>query len=63
MRGLEQADFELDGQHARVVGEHLAMLFEGFEVADIDTPRGRVRARVGGRGAPLLVSTATRSRI
>ena len=31
------------------------MPFEGFEVADIDTPRGRVRARVGGRGAPLLV--------
>jgi haloacetate dehalogenase len=31
------------------------MLFEGFEVADIATPRGRIRARVGGRGALLLV--------
>jgi haloacetate dehalogenase len=30
-------------------------LFEGFEVTDIETPRGTVRARVGGAGPPLLV--------
>lgn len=31
------------------------MLFEGFEVADIVTPRGPIRARIGGSGPPLLV--------
>jgi haloacetate dehalogenase len=31
------------------------MLFEGFEVADVETPRGRVHARVGGSGPPLLL--------
>ena len=31
------------------------MLFEGFEVADVATPRGQVRARIGGSGPPLLV--------
>jgi haloacetate dehalogenase len=30
-------------------------LFEGFELTDVSTPRGRVRARVGGGGPPLLV--------
>ena len=31
------------------------MLFEGFELADIVTPRGPIRARIGGSGPPLLV--------
>jgi haloacetate dehalogenase len=31
------------------------VLFEGFEVRDLDTPRGSVRARVGGSGPPLLL--------
>jgi haloacetate dehalogenase len=30
-------------------------LFEGFELTDVSTPRGRVRARVGGSGPPLLL--------
>lgn len=30
-------------------------LFPGFAVADIDTPRGRIRARIGGTGPPLLL--------
>jgi haloacetate dehalogenase len=30
-------------------------VFEGFSVRDLPTPRGTVRARVGGAGAPLLV--------
>jgi haloacetate dehalogenase len=30
------------------------MLFEGFEVCDVATPRGRIRARIGGSGPPLL---------
>jgi len=30
-------------------------LFEGFELIDVPTPRGRVRARVGGSGPPLLL--------
>jgi haloacetate dehalogenase len=33
----------------------MAALFAGFELADLDTPRGRVRARVGGSGPPLLL--------
>jgi haloacetate dehalogenase len=31
------------------------MLFEGFDVADLRTPRGIVHARVGGSGPPLLL--------
>ena len=31
------------------------MRFDGFERADLDTPRGRVHARVGGSGPPLLL--------
>jgi haloacetate dehalogenase len=31
------------------------MLFEHFEMADVPTPRGRVRARIGGSGPPLLL--------
>jgi haloacetate dehalogenase len=31
------------------------MLFPGFDVADIETPRGPVYARIGGSGPPLLV--------
>jgi haloacetate dehalogenase len=31
------------------------MLFEGFGTRDVPTPRGRVRARVGGSGPPLLL--------
>jgi haloacetate dehalogenase len=31
------------------------MRFAGFEVSDIDTPRGTVHARVGGSGPPLLL--------
>jgi pimeloyl-ACP methyl ester carboxylesterase len=31
------------------------VLFDGFEVVDVDTPRGPVHARVGGSGPPLLV--------
>jgi len=31
------------------------MLFEGFATHDIETPRGRVHARVGGSGPPLLL--------
>jgi haloacetate dehalogenase len=30
------------------------MLFEGFDVVDVPTPRGSIRARVGGAGPPLL---------
>jgi haloacetate dehalogenase len=30
------------------------VLFEGFDVADVPTPRGTVHARVGGDGPPLL---------
>jgi haloacetate dehalogenase len=30
-------------------------LFEGFRVADVATPRGRVHARIGGSGPPLLL--------
>jgi haloacetate dehalogenase len=30
-------------------------LLEGFELTDVSTPRGRVRARVGGSGPPLLL--------
>jgi len=30
-------------------------LFEGFELTDVPTPRGRVRVRVGGGGPPLLL--------
>ncbi|WP_037502795.1 alpha/beta fold hydrolase [Solirubrobacter soli] len=30
-------------------------MFEGFAVTDVDTPRGTIRARVGGAGPPLLV--------
>jgi haloacetate dehalogenase len=29
--------------------------FEGFDQLDLDTPRGRVRARVGGSGPPVLL--------
>ena len=29
--------------------------FAGFELTDVETPRGRVRARVGGDGPPLLL--------
>jgi haloacetate dehalogenase len=31
------------------------MLFDGFEVADVETPRGPVRARLAGAGPPLLL--------
>jgi haloacetate dehalogenase len=31
------------------------MLFEGFEVLDVATPRGTIRARIGGAGPPLLM--------
>ncbi len=31
------------------------MLFENFRVADVSTPRGRVHARIGGSGPPLLL--------
>lgn len=31
------------------------MLFESFRVADVPTPRGRVHARIGGSGPPLLL--------
>ena len=31
------------------------MLFEAFEAADIRTPRGRIRAMIGGTGPPLLL--------
>jgi hypothetical protein len=31
------------------------MLFDGFAVTDVETPRGPVHARVGGAGPPLLV--------
>jgi haloacetate dehalogenase len=34
---------------------HDLHMFEGFAVTDVDTPRGTVRARVGGAGPPLLV--------
>lgn len=30
------------------------MLFDGFEVAELDTPRGIIHARIGGSGPPLL---------
>jgi haloacetate dehalogenase len=30
-------------------------LFEGFAVSDLETPRGNVRARVGGSGPPVLL--------
>jgi haloacetate dehalogenase len=30
-------------------------MFEGFDSVDIETPRGSVRARVGGSGPPLLL--------
>lgn len=33
----------------------MAALFAGFEPADLDTPRGRVHARVGGSGPPVLL--------
>ncbi|HET8949907.1 MAG TPA: alpha/beta hydrolase [Solirubrobacteraceae bacterium] len=29
--------------------------FAGFELTDVETPRGRVHARVGGNGPPLLI--------
>ena len=29
--------------------------FAGFELKDLETPRGRIRARVGGAGPPLLL--------
>jgi haloacetate dehalogenase len=31
------------------------VLFEGFEVTDVETPRGTIRVRVGGSGQPLLL--------
>ena len=31
------------------------MLFDGFEVATIPSPRGSIRARIGGSGPPLLL--------
>ena len=31
------------------------MLFEGFDVRDLETPRGTVRTRIGGSGPPLLL--------
>jgi haloacetate dehalogenase len=31
------------------------VLFDGFRVADVVTPRGRVRTRIGGSGPPLLL--------
>ena len=34
---------------------HHPRMFEGFEEIDIETPRGSVRARVGGSGPPLLL--------
>jgi haloacetate dehalogenase len=33
----------------------LTMLFEGFDVADVETPRGRVHLRKSGSGPPLLL--------
>jgi haloacetate dehalogenase len=30
-------------------------LFPGFDLVDVKTPRGAVRARIGGQGAPLLL--------
>jgi haloacetate dehalogenase len=35
--------------------DYARFVFEGFDVADLDTPRGVVHARVGGSGPPLLV--------
>jgi haloacetate dehalogenase len=32
----------------------MASVFAGFEVADVPTPRGPIRARIGGSGPPLL---------
>ena len=34
---------------------HYADMFEGFTAIDVETPRGRVHARSGGSGPPLLV--------
>jgi haloacetate dehalogenase len=34
---------------------HDADMFEGFTAIDVETPRGRVHARSGGSGPPLLV--------
>jgi haloacetate dehalogenase len=31
------------------------MLFDGFEVRDVETPRGSIHARIGGSGPPLLL--------
>lgn len=31
------------------------MLFDGFQVADVPTPRGHVHARIGGTGPPVLL--------
>ena len=31
------------------------MRLEGFEARDVETPRGRIHARVGGAGPPLLL--------
>jgi haloacetate dehalogenase len=31
------------------------VLFDGFEISDVKTPRGRVRVRAGGSGPPLLL--------
>src|SRR4051812_20169416 len=31
------------------------MLFPGYELHDLETPRGPVHARVGGSGPPLLL--------
>ncbi|MGL4236390.1 alpha/beta fold hydrolase [Tabrizicola sp.] len=30
-------------------------LFPGFQTVDVDTPRGPIRARIGGKGPPLLL--------
>src|SRR5699024_241743 len=44
-------------RHGRAAGmtARAPMLFPGFSAANIETPRGRVHARVGGSGPPLLL--------
>jgi len=54
-RGGERTYREAD-PGAALTGRILRrMLFDGFDVTDVETPRGRVHARVGGYGPPLLV--------
>ncbi len=56
-RSIKLAGIAACPLHQRMIIERLAAdsLFPGFRLVDVATPRGSVRARIGGEGPPLLL--------